>query len=196
MPDAPLRSDLEGLVNEAIAFLPDRGDHAELAVGFFDLVGSTHLKLTAGHLIGTLAALQHNTVCEKVGAKFSGTVVKSLGDGVLMTFPSSREAALAALNIVRGLTDHAEDLHTKAGLTVGAVERATVLGRPDLLGAAVDRCARLQALAGADEIVVDKPFVDSVTSHLIDFQGVSLTGPDRETLKGIGPRNVWRLVLA
>jgi adenylate cyclase len=189
----PIRTDLEDLVNDSIAFLPEGGDHVELAVGFFDLVGSTQRKLTKGHLFGTLAAMQHNTVCEKVGAKFKGDVVKSLGDGVLMSFPSSREAALAALNIVEGLTTHAEDLHTKVGLTVGSVERVTVQGRPDLLGAVVDRCARLQAIAQEDEIVVDRPFVDSVRSHLMDFQGVELAGPQKELLKGIGQRSVWRL---
>jgi hypothetical protein len=35
------------------------------------------------------------------------------------------------------------DLETRVGLTTGTVEKITVLGRDDIMGAVVDRCARL-----------------------------------------------------
>src|SRR6202035_1480110 len=143
---SPLRNDLEKLVAESVLIEPTSLGHEETALGFFDLVGSTQRKVDEGHRDGTVAALQHNAVCGRIGGQFAGTVVKSLGDGVLMTFASSRDALLAALNITNGLSRFT-DLQTKIGLTVGAIERLKVLELPDIAGTAVDRCARLQAKA-------------------------------------------------
>jgi class 3 adenylate cyclase len=169
--------------------------HEECAIAFFDLVGSTQRKIKEGHRSGTIAALQHNAVCGRVGGKFSGTVVKSLGDGSLMTFPSSRDAVLAALNVTSGLGDFT-DLQTKTGLTVGSLERLQVLDLPDIAGAAVDRCARLQAIARAGEIVVDEPFFQSVATHLSDFAGIVVSKWEPATLKGIGDVRIRRIGLA
>jgi class 3 adenylate cyclase len=191
---SPLQADLEDLVSDAVLAEPKSMGYEETAVGFFDLVGSTQLKIDEGHRDGTVAALQHNAVCRRIGDNYSGAVVKSLGDGVLMTFSSSRNAILAALNITTGLARFT-DLRTKIGLTVGSVERVEVLDLPDIAGTAVDRSARLQAIADPGEIVIDEVFFRSVETHLGDFAGI-VTGPwEVKVLTGIGSARVRRLGL-
>jgi adenylate cyclase len=191
---AALLSDLRVQVNEVVAIEPTFGPTVETAVGFFDLVGSTARKLEDGHFDGTLAALQHNGICSAVASKFNGNVVKSLGDGLLITFPSAIDAALAAANIAAGMSRYT-DLETKIGLTTGTVERITVLGNDDIMGAVVDRCARLQALAKPGQIVVDQPFFTSVQTMLRSYSGVSLEGPTQKSLKGVGRTRTWRIVV-
>jgi class 3 adenylate cyclase len=191
----PLRGDLDMLIDEAVEVLADTEGHVEMAIGFFDLVGSTQRKIDEGHRSGTLAALQHNAVCTRIADEYEGEVVKSLGDGVLISFSSSRNAALAALNITSGLSRFT-DLQTKIGLTVGSIERITVRGLPDIAGAAVDRCARLQALAGASEIVIDEAFFHSVETHLNDFRGITVGNWQLQVLRGIGSVRIRRLGLA
>lgn len=192
---SPLRKDLKKLVEETVQVDPKSLGHEESAIGFFDLVGSTQRKIEEGHRSGTVAALQHNAVCGRIGSEYAGTVIKSLGDGVLMTFSSSRDAILAALNITIGLSRFT-DLQTRIGLTVGSIQRLKVLDLPDIAGAAVDRCARLQAKAEAGEIVVDEPFFQSVETHLNDFVGIIISKWEAEVLKGIGGVRMRRLSLA
>jgi class 3 adenylate cyclase len=189
-----LLSDLEQQVNDAVAIEPELGPTVETAVGFFDLVGSTALKVNEGHFDGTLAALQHNAICTAVAAHFHGTVVKSLGDGILMTFPSTIDAALAAANIAAGMSAYT-DLETKVGLTTGVIEQITVEWRDDIMGSVVDRCARLQALAKPGEIIVDQPFVSSVQTMLLSYSGISLQGPTQKSLRGVGQADVWGIVV-
>jgi class 3 adenylate cyclase len=191
---SPLRKNLKKLVDETVQVEPTSLGHEESAIGFFDLVGSTRRKIDEGHRSGTVAALQHNAVCGRIGSEFAGTVIKSLGDGVLMTFSSSRNAILAALNITVGL-NRFTDLQTKIGLTVGSIEHIEVLNLPDIAGAAVDRCARLQATAEAGEIVVDEPFFQSVQTHLSDFASIVIGEWEAEALKGIGSVRIRRLSL-
>lgn len=192
---SPLRIDLETITNDAVAIPQIIGDEVELAVGFFDLVDSTLLKVTEGHAVGTLAALQHNAICDHVAAKFNGTVVKHLGDGVIVTFASSHMAAVAAIN-VRAAMETYTDLRTKITLTVGAVQRVKAQGRDDIVGTVVDRCARLQNVAKSGEIVVDEAFALSVGSFLNDYDGLTLIASKRlHMLRGIGPVRTSRLHL-
>jgi len=81
---SPLVENLEGTVNEAVASFPEPTNYAEVAVAFFDLVGSTQRKIKEGHSSGTTAALQHNAIVGSIAAKFNGNVIKSLGDGLLV----------------------------------------------------------------------------------------------------------------
>jgi class 3 adenylate cyclase len=192
---SPLLGNLEILVEETAQVEPTSLEHKEGAIGFFDLVGSTRRKIKEGHRSGTLAVLQHNAVCDRIGSEFSGNVIKNLGDGVLMTFSGSRSAILAALNITIGLSRFT-DLQTKIGLTVGSIEHLEVLNLPDIAGAPVDRCARLQGEAKSGEIVVDQPFFESVETHLGDFAGIVVSKSETKALAGIGNVRIRRVSLA
>ena len=169
-----------------------KGKRATKTIGMFDLSGSTPLKLRIGHTLGTRAALLHNLVCRKIAEKSGGTVVKELGDGILIKFDDPVTACLAAIDI-KTVTQKIKNCLTKAGLTLGAVEEITIGGVVDMLGTTVDRCARLQALAVPGQILVDTALHDAVASYLKDYPNICFSQPKTLRLKGIGETNIYEL---
>lgn len=164
-----------------------------LAIAFFDLVGSTARKLSEGHLAGVLAARTHNDTCRAVVERLGGEVIKELGDGVLAVFSDPLQAVLAAVN-ARAALALTDGLQTKIGLTLGRVERVRLGEVDDVLGAAVDRCTRLQSAAGPNQIVLDSPLVDAVRSYIGDYRDLQLAGPEPLALAGLGPTSLYTLL--
>jgi class 3 adenylate cyclase len=185
----PLLSNNRRIALQARAIPIKRGKRRELTVGFFDLSNSTSRKLGYGHLEGFRAMSVHNEICVRFGSSFGGRVVKVLGDGVLITFDDPLKAVLAALNIRYALAKVGK-LFTKVGLTTGLVEIVKVGSRNDVLGSTVDRCARLESIASAGEILIDRPLYDSVRSYLKDYKGVLVSHPTTCVLTGIGETEV------
>jgi len=169
-----------------------KGKRVTKTIGMFDLSESTALKLRIGHTLGTRAALLHNLVCRKIAEKYGGTVVKELGDGILIKFDDPLTACLAAIGI-KTVTEKIENCLTKAGLTHGAIEEITIGGIVDMLGTTVDRCARLQALAMPGQILVDTALHDTVASFLKDYPNICFSQPKTLRLKGIGETNIYEL---
>jgi len=181
-------------VRRASAFSVRRGKRKELAIGFFDLAGSTARKLRLGHLEGLRAMSVHNETCGQIGRLFEGEVIKTLGDGVLMIFADPLEAVLASANIKFGLAKFAK-LSTKIGLTAGLVETVKIGSRRDVLGLAVDRCSRLESLASAGQILIDGPLFDAVRSFLKDYAMIRISAPTIRALAGIGETEVREVLV-
>jgi len=162
------------------------------AIAFFDLTGSAPMKLREGHTFGTRVALLHNLICREIAAKHNGTVVKELGDGLFIEFQDPVYACLAAIDIKTAISKK-KRLLTRAGLTIGVVEEIEVGGIRDLLGATVDRCARVQAAAMPGQILIDSALHDVVSSFLKDHKDICLSSPRTVNLKGIGSTVVYEL---
>ena len=163
------------------------------AVAIFDLPGSTALKLERGHYEGARRALHHNLLCQEVAEAFEGRVVKHLGDGILVCFDDAVNACRAAVAVKAGLRI-LDGMKTKAGITFGEIEELTVNGVPDILGDTVDRCARLQALARPNQIIVDGALRDAVRSHLRDYGDLRLSESITIRAKGVGVIEACELV--
>lgn len=185
----PILPDLSDRVKRTGPRQAKRGKRVQLTVSFFDLAGSTFRKLDLGHIEGVRAALQHNAACRVIGRRFGGRAIKDLGDGVLMVFPDSLKAVLAAINLKRGLEKYA-GLSTKVGITSGLVEKVRIGSRDDVLGSTVDRCARLEALAQPGQIIIDRPLFEAVRSFLKDYENVGVSDPMTQILPGVGETEV------
>jgi class 3 adenylate cyclase len=190
----PITSRTRVIIREIRAPPIMRGKRKDLTVGFFDLAGSTARKLERGHLEGLRAMSTHNTACTKIGALFGGRSIKLLGDGVLMIFDDPLRAVLASVNVRYGLAKFA-NLSTKVGLTTGLVEIIKVGSQTDIIGSAVDRCARLESIASAGQIVIDRPLFDAVRSYLKDYRGLRVGEPVMQTLSGIGDAEVREVLI-
>jgi class 3 adenylate cyclase len=155
------------------------------ALAFFDLSGSTSLKLTKGHLVGTDVSLRFMRIAADIVTATDGRVVQELGDGVLCRFPDPRNACRAALNIKRACYDLA--ISSSAGLTVGLIDTyMTASGQEAIMGAAVDRCARIQSVAYPGQILLDEALYEIVRSHFLHFHDVALSNTFHADVKGIG----------
>ena len=89
----------------------------------------------------------------------SGALVKTIGDAVMASFVDPLDGLRAALDmqarIARLNADAGGELISlKVGLHAGACLAVTLNDRLDYFGQTVNIAARVQSLAGADEIVV------------------------------------------
>jgi class 3 adenylate cyclase len=135
---------------------------------FCDLVGSTALssRLDPEDLREVIGAY-HRCVAETIG-RFDGFVAKYMGDGVLAYFgyPQAHEddaeravrASLAVVEEVRRVASP-EPLQVRIGLATGLAVVGDLIGsgasqEQAVIGDTPNLAARLQAVAGADEIVI------------------------------------------
>jgi hypothetical protein len=150
------------------------------------------MKLQEGHMVGTSTALLHNLVCREIVDRHNGSVIKELGDGVLVSFGDSLDACLAAVDIKRAIHGQNNFL-TKGSLTIGEVEELEVSGVRDMLGTPVDRCARILSTAFAGQILMDSPLYAGVSSHLRDHLDICVGPPESLNLRDIGSMTTYEL---
>jgi class 3 adenylate cyclase len=130
-----------------------------LALLFTDLKASTELYERIGDLKAFDLVRLHFGHLRECISRNSGALVKTIGDAVMASFVDPLDALRAALDmraqIARFNADAGGDLiGLKIGLHAGACLAVTLNDRLDYFGQTVNIAARVQALAGADEIVV------------------------------------------
>ena len=144
-------------------------ERRQLTVMFCDLVSSTELsaRLDPEDLREVIAAY-HRAVAEVVRT-FDGFVAKYMGDGVLVYFgyPQAHEddaeravrAGLGVIDSVRRLDVKSVELQARVGIATGLVVVGDLIGEgsareQSVVGETPNLAARLQALAGADAVVI------------------------------------------
>lgn len=138
---------------------------AHRAVLFADVADSTRIYETLGDtqalaLINALFGL-----LDKAAARHGGAVVKKLGDGMVCLFPEAGAAFQAACDMQMAAIappSAAERLGIKVGFTFGPV----VLSEGDVFGDTVNVCARLVALANAEQVLTTQQTVDALPPAL------------------------------
>ena len=65
---------LDSLIGHAKKRIKASGKTRISIIGFFDLTGSTKLKVTKGHTKGTTAAHLHNAICTEIVEKYDGAL--------------------------------------------------------------------------------------------------------------------------
>lgn len=139
-------------------------DRVLATVLFTDIVGSTIRAETLGdQRWRDLLAAHDKIVCREI-TLFRGTVIKSLGDGFLVTFNGPARAIRCALAIRKEL--HSLGIETRMGLHTGEIE----VRNGDLLGIAVHIASRIVSLADSNEILVSRTVKDLVAGSGISFK--------------------------
>ncbi len=138
---------------------PARG--VELTVGqvallFTDLTGSTALYERVGDARAFAIVEQHFREVTRIVIDRGGTVVKTMGDAVMAAFPKLSDAAHAAVEMSQATrTAHGVDgVSLKLGAHQGPCLAVRANERLDFFGTTVNLAARLQAKAGANELVM------------------------------------------
>jgi class 3 adenylate cyclase len=127
----------------------------ELAIVFADVVGSTRLF----ELLGDLRARDMIATCIEIMRtatdKNNGTVIKTMGDEVMSTFPSAADALNAACQMQKQITAHSQlktEGHSVA-IRVGCHYGPVVLESRDVFGSTVHTANRMTSQAKAGQIV-------------------------------------------
>ena len=156
-----------------------------------DVVG--YSRLMGVDEAGTLSALRSHRA-ELIDANIDahgGRIVKTMGDGLLLEFPSVVEATRCAVEIQQGMDARnvdipsAEQLVLRIGVNLGDI----IIDGDDIHGDGVNIAARLQEIAGPGGICISSRVHDDVRDRLeIEFVDCGL-----EELKNIKrPIHVWR----
>jgi len=156
-----------------------------LTVLFSDLTGSTALYERVGDARAFALVETHFGLMEAVIARHEGAVVKTMGDAVMATFPTSALGLQAALEMVHTQNESQREhgLGVKLGVHTGACLVVRANERLDFFGTTVNVAARLQAQAHAGEVVVTEEFArDPAVQPLVAGRATRVF---EATLKGI-----------
>lgn len=143
---------------------------------FTDLTGSTALYEKIGDVKAYALVRQHFDTLTGIIARRNGAIVKTIGDAVMASFSEPKDAAgaaaamledIEAFNRARG----GEDLLLKIGLHRGPCIAVTLNDRLDYFGQTVNVAARVQGLAGPEEICVTEEVwkAEGVTESMAAF---------------------------
>jgi pimeloyl-ACP methyl ester carboxylesterase len=148
---------------------------------FTDIVASTEHAAATGDERWRAVLQRFGEITADAAERFGGTVVKSTGDGHLITFDGPTQAIRCA----EALRDDAEKLsiETRIGIHTGECE----LIDTDIGGIAVHIAARILGQAGAGEILVSRTVRDLVVGSGIGFE-------DRGVVELRGVPGNWELL--
>jgi class 3 adenylate cyclase len=160
---------------------PSQAHRALRTVLFTDIVASTQRAAATGDERWRALLHRFGEITDELTERFGGTVVKSTGDGHLMTF----EGPTQAIRCAEALRADAEKLgiEIRAGIHTGECE----LLNDDIGGIAVHIAARILAHAGAGEILVSRTVRDLVVGSGTGFE-------DRGSVELRGVPGSWQLL--
>ena len=144
------------------------------SVLFTDLVGSTKRASELGDAAWSELLERHHAQARSAVEQHGDETVKTLGDGVLATFPGPAQAVRCAEEIIAAA--ESQGLEVRSGAHTGEVE----VGADDVAGLAVHLAARIMGKAEAREILVSRTVRDLVVGSELRF-----TGRGEHELKGI-----------
>jgi eukaryotic-like serine/threonine-protein kinase len=163
-----------------------------LAILFSDLEASSSFYERLGDLRAHDLIRAHNEIFRREVANHGGHEVKSLGDGFMIAFSSSRRAALCAISIQRALKAYSEShpdtpMRVRIGLHVGAA----ISESSDLFGRSVIVASRIANLAQGGQIVTSS----ALQSVLAQAADIRLAPLGERQLKGLsGSHALFELV--
>ncbi len=137
----------------------------ELAILFADVVGSTRLFEAMGDLRARAMIAVCIEVMRTATEQHSGTVIKTIGDEVMATFPTADDALNAAGQMQRQISAHPElkvDGQTVA-IRVGCHFGPVVLENRDVFGASVHTANRMTSQAKAGQVITTAATVERLS---------------------------------
>ncbi|MEM7432303.1 MAG: adenylate/guanylate cyclase domain-containing protein [Pseudomonadota bacterium] len=127
----------------------------EVAILFADVVGSTQLYDKFGDTKASETVAACLDVMKDSTQQFNGTVVKTIGDEVMSTFPTVDEAMGAAITMQSRITaDNKAEDRIKVSIRIGCHFGPVVQEQNDIFGAAVHTANRMTSQAKARQIVI------------------------------------------
>ncbi len=154
-----------------------------LATMFADVSGSTRLFEILGDATARVTVSETLELLTKVIHLHNGTVIKTIGDEIMCTFPTADDSANAATEMQETLEDANEmrdDGAPEIKIRVGFHYGPAIMEGGDVFGDAVNVAARMAAQAKGGQIITTKSTVDL----LQPIMRASARFVDRAPIKG------------
>jgi len=158
------------------------GKDIELAILFADVVGSTRIYEVMGDLRARDMVLTCVEIMRAATEQNHGTVIKTIGDEIMATFPTANDALNAASRMQHDIRIH-QELKVEGqpiAIRIGGHFGPVVLENRDIFGAAVHTANRMTSQAKAGQIITTATMVERLSS---DWRA-SVRQIDIATLKG------------
>ncbi|HEV8711353.1 MAG TPA: adenylate/guanylate cyclase domain-containing protein [Candidatus Binatia bacterium] len=137
-----------------------------LTIVFADISGSTRLYEMLGDVRARERTSQCLSVLTEVIKRHGGTVVKTIGDEVMSTFPSADAAVQAACAMQESVAAQVVPGETALDIRVGLQHGSALVELGDVFGDAVNVAARMVALAKARQILTTRQTVEKLSPLL------------------------------
>lgn len=138
----------------------------KLALLFADICGSTSLYERLGDELARRLIARCITMMTKEVAAYKGTLIKTIGDEIMCTFPSAEAALRAACamqnTIENDRTEEGHPMHIRIGFHYGNV----ICESGDVYGDTVNVAARVAAITRASQIMTTLAAVETLPPDL------------------------------
>jgi class 3 adenylate cyclase len=139
----------------------------EVAIVFADVVGSTQLYEKFGDTKASETVALCLDVMKDATYQFNGTVIKTIGDEVMSTFPTVDDAMNAAVMMQSRITSETRrDGSIPVSIRIGCHYGPVVQEQNDIFGAAVHTANRMTSQAKARQIVISGFTVEQMSPDL------------------------------
>ncbi len=145
-----------------------------VSIVFTDLEDFTRFTSRQGDDAALELLADHHRVIGPIVRSRGGKVVKRLGDGLMLSFPSAEAAVLAALEL---LEVPPAELRLRAGVHTGEA----VVTADDLIGHDVNVAARVAAAAKGGQVLA----TTAVREEVGELRGVTFGRARRRSFKGV-----------
>jgi class 3 adenylate cyclase len=132
----------------------------EVAILFADVVGSTQLYDKFGDTKASETVARCLDVMQDATHQFKGTVIKTIGDEVMATFPTVDEAMGAATQMQTRISSGEDEI--KVSIRIGCHFGPVVQEQNDIFGAAVHTANRMTSQAKAKQIIISGTTVEQM----------------------------------
>lgn len=163
------------------------------AIVFSDVCGFTQYMDKMGDLRGAAWIQKHHDIVLPLIKAGGGEVLDIMGDGVMASFPDALTATHASIAIQKGLekynasADPSDMIKVKIGINVGDI----FVEKGHVAGDVVNVASRIQAQAGADQILVSRSVYDDICGN----DEILCRFHDNVKVKGKpGPLELYRII--
>jgi len=139
----------------------------EVAILFADVVGSTQIYEEFGDTKASETVAACLETMKDATFNHEGSVIKTIGDEVMATFPTVDQAMLAAIAMMSKIvTDNKQEGRIPVTIRVGCHFGPVVQEQNDIFGAAVHTANRMTSQAKSGQIVISGATVDLMNEEL------------------------------
>ena len=139
----------------------------EVAIVFADVVGSTQLYDKFGDTKASETVALCLDVMKDATHQFNGTVIKTIGDEVMSTFPTVEDAMNASVMMQSRISvESKQDERIPVSIRIGCHFGPVVQEQNDIFGAAVHTANRMTSQAKARQIIISGGTVERMNPEL------------------------------
>jgi adenylate cyclase len=137
---------------------------SHLAILFADVSGSTQLYDTVGDTRARGIIARYMDILKEITVREGGTIVKTIGDEVMCTFPTAHVAAHAATVMQEAITNLGSVDGKKLTIRIGFHAGPVIHENNDVFGDAVNVAARMAGQAKPAQIITSGESVSELSS--------------------------------